>query len=130
MQDSLPLYLALALSMLTVLLPLYYLRPAIQRVLKAACKDNDTGAVFWLRAMDVLAYTGSLMLVLIFGKFDGDIQQTMRLTILLSLAGVFVSVLFVTANVWQVVVAPAIKTPAAPAPERDPNAYTRPAAKV
>jgi hypothetical protein len=105
---SLDLFIvSLILTLGTVGAALLYLRGITRRVLVAQC-GNDTGAEFWLRAADVLALAGSLMLVLAFGGVlpGADWVQQLRLVLGLALAGIFVTVVLVASSVWRNVPAP------------------------
>jgi hypothetical protein len=94
-------YAMLALTLAVVLLPLRYLRGATRHVLLDLCDRNEAGAEFWLRTADVLAIAGSLALVLIFGRPSDEPLEAVRITLILALAGVFVSVMFVSSNIWR-----------------------------
>jgi hypothetical protein len=94
-------YVMLALTICVVLLPLTYLRKITRQVLLELCDRNGTGAEFWLRTADVLAIAGSLILVLMFGRPTADAIEAVRMTLLLALAGVFVTVMFVASNIWR-----------------------------
>lgn len=88
---------------------LFYLRSTTRRVLLALCGQPE-GAAFWLRATDVLALSGSLLLVLAFGGWDpkADWVWQLRLSLGLTLAGLFFTVFIVASTVWrQVAVRPA-----------------------
>lgn len=107
---SLDLFLVcLAVTLGTVGSALLYLRGITRRVLVAQC-GTDTGAEFWLRAADVLALAGSLILVLAFGGVlpGADWVQQLRLVLGLALAGVFVTVVLVASSVWRAI--PAAQT--------------------
>ena len=102
---SLDLFLVcLVVTLGTVGAALLYLRDITRRVLVAQC-NTDTGAEFWLRAADVLALAGSLILVLTFGGVlpGADWMQQLRLVLGLALAGVFVTVVLVARSVWRAV---------------------------
>jgi len=92
---------------------LLYLRGITRRVLVAQC-GTDTGAEFWLRAADVLALAGSLILVLAFGGVlpGADWVQQLRLVLGLALAGIFVTVVLVASSVWRSLPSAAATTPA------------------
>lgn len=110
---SLDLFIvSLVLTLGTVGAALLYLRGITRRVLVAQC-GTDTGAEFWLRAADVLALAGSLILVLAFGGVlpGADWVQQLRLVLGLALAGIFVTVVLVASSVWRAV--PAADTGAA-----------------
>lgn len=94
--------LAVTLSVVTI--AMFYLRQTTRRVINELC-HSDSGAEFWLRSADILAYSGSLMLVLMFGKFHlNDWVEVIRITLTLTLAGLFFTVMFVARNVWKTVV--------------------------
>ncbi len=105
---SLDLFIAsLVLTLGTVGAALLYLRDITRRVLVAQC-GTEIGAEFWLRAADVLALAGSLILVLAFGGVlpeAGWVLQ-MRLVLGLALAGIFVTVVLVASSVWRRIPAP------------------------
>jgi hypothetical protein len=93
---------SLVLTLGTVGTALLYLRGITRQVLVDQCR-SDTGAEFWLRAADVLALAGSLILVLAFGGAlpDADWVQQLRLVLSLALAGIFVTVVMVASSVWR-----------------------------
>ena len=103
----------LALTLGVVGAALIYLRATTRRVLRSLC-DSDDGAAFWLRVTDVLALSGSLMLVLAFGGFDAgkDWILQLRLSLGLALAGLFATVLVVASSVWRQVAPPVAAVPA------------------
>ncbi|MGL4576763.1 MAG: hypothetical protein ACRCV9_18390 [Burkholderiaceae bacterium] len=94
-------YIMLALTVCIVLLPLTYMRKITRQVLLELCDRNGTGAEFWLRTADVLAIAGSLILVLIFGRPTADAIEAVRMTLIMALAGVFITVMFVASNIWR-----------------------------
>ena len=98
---------AAPLTLGTVGAALLYLRGITRRVLVDRC-GTDTGAEFWLRAADVLALAGSLILVLAFGGVlpGADWVQQLRLVLGLELAGIFVTVVLVASSVWRSLPAP------------------------
>lgn len=106
---------SLLLTLATVGTALLYLRSITRRVLLMQC-GTEEGAEFWLRAADVLAMAGSLILVLAFGGQapPHDAVQQVRLVLGLALTGVFVTVVLVASNVWRSVGTP-IPADAAPA---------------
>ncbi len=91
----------LALTLAIVVLPMRYLRGITRKVLLELCDRSETGAEFWLRTSDVLAIAGSFMLVLIFARPAADPVDAVRITLILALLGVFVTVMFVTSNIWR-----------------------------
>ena len=107
---------SLAITLVVVGAALIYMRGITRRVLKELCA-SDAGAEFWLRTADVLALAGSLILVIAFGGATSasDPVTQIRLALGLALAGVFVSVVLVSSNVWRNVSSPstANRTPEA-----------------
>lgn len=94
---------SLALTLAVVGAALLYMRGITRRVLRELC-PTDAGAEFWLRTADVLAFAGSLILVLAFGGTAGstaDAVMQLRLTLGLALVGVFIAVVLVSSNVWR-----------------------------
>jgi hypothetical protein len=81
-----------------------YLRHTTRQVITELCK-SDAGAEFWLRSADILAYSGALILVLVFGNSTSsqDWVDVIRITLILTLSGLFVTVMFVARNVWRTV---------------------------
>jgi hypothetical protein len=77
------------------------LRKITRQVLLELCDRDGTGAEFWLRTADVLAIAGSLILVLLFGRTTADPVEAVRMTLIMALAGVFVTVMFVASNIWR-----------------------------
>jgi hypothetical protein len=100
-------YASLALTFATVGGALFYLRSITRRVLVEQC-GSDLGAEFWLRSADVLALTGSLILVLTFGGAapTADWVQQLRLVLGLALTGIFITVVLVASGVWRSVPVP------------------------
>lgn len=94
----------LLFTIAVVSIAMLYLRRTTRQVVIELCK-SDAGAEFWLRCADILAYSGALMLVLIFGKTTTtrDLVEALRLTLTLTLTGIFVTVMFVARNVWRTV---------------------------
>ena len=94
-------FVSLALTLTIVMLPMLYLRPVTRSVLMELCDRSEISAEFWLRTANVLALCGSLMLVLMFGKTNGDWVDAVRITLILALIGVFITVMFVSSNIWR-----------------------------
>jgi hypothetical protein len=95
---------SLALTVAVVGGALLYLRGITRRVLLELC-HTDVGAAFWLRSADVLALSGSLMLVVAFGGTLGDASMVdqLRLVLGLALLGLFITVVLVASSVWRTV---------------------------
>jgi hypothetical protein len=97
----------LAISLTVVSVAMLYLRHTTRRVISELC-HSDAGAEFWLRSADILAYSGSLILVLFFGNTQTmDWVEVIRITLILTLIGLFITVAFVARNVWKTVSRPA-----------------------
>lgn len=94
----------LGLTIAVVTIAMLYLRRATRQVISELC-HSDAGAEFWLRSADILAYSGSLMLVLVFGNSTttSDWIEAIRITLILTLSGLFITVVFVARNVWGTV---------------------------
>lgn len=110
---KLTLFLAnLGLCITVVSIAMFHLRRTTRRVIGELCQ-SDAGAEFWLRSADILAYSGSLILVLIFGNATTtqDWVEVARITLILTLSGLFITIMFVARNVWRTV-APQTRRPA------------------
>lgn len=94
----------LGLTIAVVTIAMLYLRRTTRQVISELC-NSDAGAEFWLRSADILAYSGSLMLVLVFGNSTTtpDWIEAIRITLILTLSGLFITVVFVARNVWGTV---------------------------
>lgn len=94
--------LSLAIAVAGPLLAVTYLRPILLKVLRSLC-DAEAGAEFWLRCTYLLALCGTLLLMLTFGEFDAQTStvETLRRSLWLVFAGVFVSVTIIARNVWS-----------------------------
>jgi hypothetical protein len=105
----------LIFTIAVVSIAMLYLRRTTRQVIIELCK-SDAGAEFWLRSADILAYSGALMLVLIFGKTTNiqDIVEALRITLILTLSGIFVTVMFVARNVWRTVAPQTAQKPGEP----------------
>ncbi len=91
----------LALTLSVVSVAMYYLRRTTRRVIVELC-HTDAAAEFWLRSTDVLAYSGAVFLVLMmFGNYDTrDWVDSLRVTLILTLVGLFVTVIVAANNIW------------------------------
>jgi hypothetical protein len=100
--------MSLALTLGVVGAALMYMRGITRQVLLELC-HTDVGAAFWLRSADVLALSGSLILVLAFGGTlrEASAVDQLRLVLGLALAGLFITVVLVASSVWRNVKAPA-----------------------
>jgi SNF family Na+-dependent transporter len=95
----------LVFTVAVVAIAMLYLRHATRQVINELC-HSDAAAEFWLRSADILAFSGSLMLVLVFGNGTStlDWMEAIRTTLILTLSGLFITVMFVARNVWRGVV--------------------------
>lgn len=102
--DPILFFSTLLFAVFVVAIAMLYLRRTTRQVIVELCK-SEAGAEFWLRSADILAYSGALMLVLIFGNITNaqDWVEAIRITLILTLAGVFMTVVFVAHNVWKTV---------------------------
>jgi hypothetical protein len=93
---------SLTISATLPLTAIQWLKPLLLRVLNGLC-PADGSAEFWLRTTQVLAVSGSLVLLLTFGEFYEHIGlvDALRRTLWLSLAATFVSVALVSRNIWR-----------------------------
>jgi len=71
-------------------------------VLRGLC-DAEGTAEFWIRCATLLAVTGTLLLVMVFGDFDSGatLVDALRRVLFLTMTGVFVSVALISRNVWN-----------------------------
>lgn len=95
--------LTLSVAVLGPVLAIRYLQPILIVVLDAQCPEplpDRAGAQFWLRSAYVLAIAGSLLLALSFGAFEGSMLDALRRALWLAAAGSFVSIAFITRQVW------------------------------
>jgi hypothetical protein len=102
--DPILFFSTLLFTILVVAIAMLYLRSTTRQVIIELCK-SEAGAEFWLRSADIMAYSGALMLVLVFGNGTDahDWVEAVRITLILTLTGVFVTVVFVAHNVWKTV---------------------------
>jgi hypothetical protein len=107
--------LSLVLAGTLPIVAVRYLEPILVKVLRGFC-DAEGGAEFWVRSAYLLAVSGTLVLLLSFGRFDDAVDpvDALRRTLWLVLAGVFVTVAFIASRVWRQV-APLL-LPKRPAP--------------
>ena len=93
---------SLAAAAVAPALALAYLRPILLRVLRGLC-DAEGTAEFWIRCATLLAVTGTLLLVMVFGDFGtgATLVDALRRVLFLTMSGVFVSVALISRNVWN-----------------------------
>lgn len=94
--------LALSIAILGPIVAISYLRPILHKVMVGLC-DAQGGAEFWIRCAYLLAVSGTLLLMLSFGQFDqgSNIVDSIRRSLWLVFAGVFVTVAIISRNVWS-----------------------------
>ena len=118
--------LSLALAGTLPIVAVRYLEPILVKVLRGLC-DAEGGAEFWVRSAYLLAVSGTLVLLLSFGRFEDSVDpvDALRRTLWLVLAGVFATVAFIASKVWKQVarlLAPAPALPTAALPSATNNA--------
>lgn len=111
--------LSLVLAGTLPIVAVRYLEPILVKVLRGFC-DAEGGAEFWVRSAYLLAVSGTLVLLLSFGRFEDSVDpvDALRRTLWLVLAGVFATVAFIASKVWKQVarlLAPPATAPARPA---------------
>lgn len=94
-------FVSLLIALVGPIIAITYLRPILYKVLRMLC-DADGGAEFWIRCAYLLAVSGTLLLMLTFGEFSDrhDVVDTVRRSLWLVLAGVFLTVAIISRNVW------------------------------
>jgi hypothetical protein len=103
MSMSLSLFLvSVAIAIVAPLVVVRYLRPILVKVLQGLC-DADGGAEFWVRCAYILAVSGTLLLVLVFGEFGEDVTMVdaLRRAFVCVFLGVFVTVSMIARNIWS-----------------------------
>ncbi len=95
------LIITLAVTVLTVLTALMYLRPVTHRVLLDLCDRAESGAVFWLRTANTLAISGALVLTLTFADANRDLLGTLRFSILIAAVAVFATAFLIAGSIWR-----------------------------
>lgn len=93
---------SLLIAIVGPIVAISYLKPILSEVLGSLC-DNRSGAEFWIRSAYLLAVSGTLLLMLAFGRFDegANLVETVRRSLALVFGGVFVSVALISRNVWR-----------------------------
>jgi quinol-cytochrome oxidoreductase complex cytochrome b subunit len=94
-------FISLLIALVGPVIAIAYLKPILYKVLRMLC-DADGGAEFWIRCAYLLAVSGTLLLMLTFGEFSDrhDVVDTVRRSLWLVLAGVFLTVAIISRNVW------------------------------
>jgi hypothetical protein len=94
-------FVSLLIAIAGPIVAIAYLRPILFKVMRMLC-DAEGSAEFWIRCAYLLAVTGTLLLMLMFGEFreNGNLVDTVRRSLALVLTGVFVTVALISRNVW------------------------------
>lgn len=95
-------FISLLIALAGPVIAITYLKPILYKVMRMLC-DADGGAEFWIRCAYLLAVSGTLLLMLTFGEFNdhSSVIDTVRRSLWLVLAGVFVTVAIISRNVWS-----------------------------
>jgi D-alanyl-lipoteichoic acid acyltransferase DltB (MBOAT superfamily) len=104
------LLFSLFISAALPLLVLGYLRAVLHKLLGSVCGNTDA-ADFWFRCLQILALSGSIILVIGFVPlYAGENWvQVVRTTLILTSIGIFAAVAIVARSIWLSVVKPAIQ---------------------
>ena len=102
MNTTLSFVLSMSLASVLPIVAVRYLEPILTKVLRGLC-DAEGGAEFWVRSAYLLAVSGTVVLLLSFGRFEPQVDPVdmLRRTLWLVLAGVFATVAFIATNVWS-----------------------------
>ena len=103
------LFLSLFVSVSLPLLVLGYLRNVLYKLMGSACSSNDA-AEFWFRSLQILAISGSIILVISFVPVYTGVSwlQVVRSTLIFTSVGVFAAVAIVARSIWNSMVKPAL----------------------
>ncbi|HQS57529.1 MAG: hypothetical protein B7Y56_09350 [Gallionellales bacterium 35-53-114] len=103
------LFLSLFVSVFFPLLVLAYLRNVLGKLMGSVCGNTDA-ADFWFRSLQILAVSGSVVLVIGFVPSYTGVNwlQVIRSTLILTSMGIFAAVAIVARSIWSSVVKPAI----------------------
>lgn len=103
------LFLSLFVSVSLPLLVLGYLRNVLYKLMGNACSSNDA-AEFWFRSLQILAISGSIILVISFVPVYPGVSwlQVVRSTLIFTSVGVFAAVAIVARSIWNSMVKPAL----------------------
>jgi len=100
--DTTTFLICLACAIGAPILAIVYLRGILMRVLDGLCQA-DGSSEFWIRCATLLATTGSVLLLMVFGDFDAgsSLADALRRALSLTMAAVFASVAIISRNVWN-----------------------------
>ena len=104
------LIFATLIAILLPILAINYLSTPLKAIFDSAC-NNQAATSFWLKCIQILAITGSLVLVIgIAINFNAsNWLQIIRTTLVWTSVGIFIAVAFVANTIWGTVVKPAVK---------------------
>lgn len=120
---NLPLFLlSIVIAIIVPIIAVRYLRPILVRVLARLCHDEPNGAEFWVRSAYLLAASGTLILMLLFGNFSekASLLDALHRALLLVCGGVFISVATIARHIWKQL---GIRLPAKPLPPPVPQEH-------
>lgn len=94
--------LSLLLALAVPVIAMSYMRPILIKVLRGLC-DAEGSAEFWIRCAYVLTISGTVLMTLMFGGFDADMDPLamLRRTLVIVLGGVFLSIGMISRRVWS-----------------------------
>ena len=103
------LLLSLFVSAFFPLLVLGYLRKVLHSLLTTVCGSSDA-ADFWFRCVQILAVSGSVILVIGLVPSHSGVNwlQVIRSTLIWTSLGIFAAVAIVANSVWSNIVRPAL----------------------
>jgi D-alanyl-lipoteichoic acid acyltransferase DltB (MBOAT superfamily) len=103
------LLLSLFVALFFPLLVLGYLRKVLRSLLSSVCGSSDA-ADFWFRCIQILAVSGSVILVIgLVPTYSGvNWLQVIRSTLIWTSIGIFAAVAIVANSVWSNIVRPAL----------------------
>ena len=100
--DTTLFLVSLACAVAAPIFAIAYLRNILHQVLEGLC-DADGSAEFWIRCATLLAVTGSVLTLMLFGNFDAgtSVALALRRCLVLTMAAVFATVALISRNVWN-----------------------------
>lgn len=103
------LFLSLFVAVSLPMLVLGYLHNVLYKLMGSACNSNDA-ADFWFRSLQILAISGSIILVISFVPIYSGVSwlQVVRSTLIFTSVGVFAAVAIVARSIWNTMVKPAL----------------------